>query len=387
MRIVQIGSYPMDVTCIKGGVEASLYGLAMEQARNHQVSVIDIPRTELKQDLVEQQNDIAVFRFSAGGTRNLSAILRLKSIFKIIRLQNPDICHVHTTGLFALLIYVLLKIGNIPVSVTVHGLAHIEKKQAWTKNRNLKTGLKYFTQSITEFIFISLCPVLIVDTQYVAEAIRMYRKQCKIVRMPRCVVIPQGINPVFLQLDNKPVTMHILAVGALNKRKGYLELIESMVKVKTVFPDIALTIAGSLSDLGYFQAMQKSVIDKGLKENIEICPDLPFEEVLNLYQQAEVFVLHSEEESQGIVFCEAMAAGKPIVATNVGGVSWVVENKVNGLLCDFGDTDTFANHIIRLLEDENLRKKMETANKAEACRYDWKKISDEILALYKKEIK
>jgi len=143
---------------------------------------------------------------------------------------------------------------------------------------------------------------------------------------------------------------------------------------------------GTMSEKIYFQLMQKRIKDKGLENQIQIIPNANFEQVLEFYKGASIFVLHSEEESQGIVFCEAMAAGKPIVATNVGGIPWVIGNNVNGLLSGFGDIETFTFNVIRLMKEDELRKKMSETNRNESHKYNWIYIAHEIMVLYKSVI-
>lgn len=382
MKIVQIGSYPLDSSYVKGGVEASVFGLALEQANGNEVFIFDLPRYEIKTDTIEQLHPTVVFRFSNKRKNNYFSLLRINKIIKEVQTLQPNICHIHTTSLFSLFIYIFLRLNRIPAIVTVHGLSHIEKQNIFYKQRNFKNWIKYISQSLTEFLFMSICPLIIVDTQYVAEAIRGYKKQHKILRFPKCKVIPQGVNEVFFQMENEFQEHHLLAIGAINKRKGHLLLIEVMQQVIMKYPTCTLSIAGVLSDQKYYETMQTQIKERKLEKNIRIYPNASFDEILKLYASAEVFVLHTEEESQGIVFCEAMAAGKPIVSTNVGGVPWVVENKINGLLCDYGDVDTFATNIITLLENENLRKKMEDINRTQSEKYNWTSIAKEIMKAY-----
>jgi len=383
MKIIQIGSFPIDASSIKGGVEASVYGLTIEQAKNHQLFVIDTPRREIDKDFTEEINGITVFRFSAKVGNNYTALLRLKTSLNVIRGLKPDICHIHTTSLFSFFTYLLLRLSRIPSIVTVHGLAHIEKRNLWRKQHSIRNFIKYLAQSLTEFLFLSCCSKIIVDTQYVADAIKLFKKQGQIWRMPIYKIIPQGVNEAFFHLENTPIQHQLLSVGAIVKRKGQLQLIDAMEKVKTEFSDFSLSIVGALSDNLYYELMQSLILEKGLEKYINIYLDASFEQIKKFYKNAEIFVLHSEEESQGIVFCEAMAAGKPIVATNVGGIPWVIEDNVNGLLSDFGDIDTFANHVIKLLKNDLLRKKMEETNRIQSHKYDWKEIAEEIMTLYK----
>jgi len=382
MKIVQIGSFPLDLSCIQGGVESSVYGLSSELIKNNRVCVIDIPRQHLKADKVEIMEGIEVFRFWNKGKSNTSALQRLKAIISTIKKLAPDICHIHSTSLFSLSVYLLLKIYRIPVITTVHGLAHIEKRNIWKKQRNIKNLIKYLSQSVTEFFYIGISHDLIVDTDYVKSAIELYKLQHKIFHLPVFNVVPQGINPVFFNLTSEPKRNHLLSVGSINRRKGHLLLLKSMQKVKESVPDFKLTIAGVLSDEIYYGELIAAVTNYDLNENIQFKTNASFEEVLALYRSAEIFVLHSQEESQGIVFCEAMAARMPIVATNVGGIPWVVQNNINGLLSDFGDIDTFANNIIKLMNDESVRVKMSELNHIQSNQYNWKLVTEKIVGVY-----
>jgi len=63
MRIVQVGLYPIDSDQVKGGVEASVYGLSVELAKMNEIFVIDIPRTEVQKDFIEDNSSLKIFRF------------------------------------------------------------------------------------------------------------------------------------------------------------------------------------------------------------------------------------------------------------------------------------------------------------------------------------
>ena len=95
-----------------------------------------------------------------------------------------------------------------------------------------------------------------------------------------------------------------------------------------------------------------------------------------------MFALHSEEESQGIVFAEAMAAGLPIVATNSGGIPYVVHDDDNGIFCMYGDVDAFASNMDSLLSDETSRNLISARNTEEAKKYNWANIANEIVKVY-----
>jgi len=382
MKIIQIGSFPIDSKTIQGGVEASVYGLARMQAMTNEVIVIDVPRNELMNDEVEQLGSVKVLRFYARSGTNYTSLFRIPKIVSIIRSLQVDICHIHTTSLFSLVLYVILKLLRIKIVVTIHGLAHKEKQNVWRKRKSIRNFVKYLSHSLTEFLFLSICPQFIVDTHYVAEAVQQYKKERKLLRCPICKVIPQGINDDFFQLKRSAQSSLLLSVGSISKRKGHLFLIESMVKIVKDNPRVKLDILGALSDKDYYTQMQHSIREKGLENHITIYPNIGYDEMLKFYTRAELFVLHTEEESQGIVFCEAMAVGLPIVSTDVGGVPWVLIDTKNGILSEFGNVDLFAENIIELLGNPELQKEFELNNKEQSLKFNWKTISNEIKAVY-----
>jgi len=382
MKIIQLGSFPLNSSQIKGGVEASVYGLALEQNKNHKVIVFDFPRHEITIDKYEVIDGINVRRFRNFKNSNISSVRRISKYITDIQEFKPDICHIHTSSLFALVLFLALKIKKLPTIVTVHGLAHIEKQIIWRKKKNLKNLSKYLLQSIAEFLLLNITKQIIVDTEYVSEVIKTYKKQGKILRAPICHIIPQGVSSQFFALNDASIKNQLLSVGSISQRKGHLLLIEALSIISKKIPDVKLSIVGALSDQNYLNLLNKMIDVKGLRDKIQIQPNLSIDKVLSLYEKAEIFALHSEEESQGIVFCEAMAAGKPIVATNVGGVPNVITNEVNGLLCNFGDITNFANNIILLLENDAMLVKIANTNKIDRNKYKWNLIEERISSLY-----
>ena len=78
----------------------------------------------------------------------------------------------------------------------------------------------------------------------------------------------------------------------------------------------------------------------------------------DVYNCADVFALPSIQEGQGIVLLEAQASAMPVVAFNIGGVNEAVRNGETGLLVKLGNTDEFADALLKLLSDKSLHEKM-----------------------------
>ena len=382
MNIVQFGPYPLDSNCIRGGVESSVYGLAKALSEYHEIDVFDIPRINGK-DTGERVGNIQIHRYLNPGTHNQDAVQRVDEILRDIIALHPDIVHVHGTGEISAIVYRALKDYGIKVLLTIHGLLHVEKKNQLRKKLSLKHLYQYYHQSRIEFEAITNADTAIVDTEYVAIQLRDLFKQKKITKLPQMHIIPQGINAEYLTLDNQCSALTILSVGAISERKGHLYLIKAFEIICAKHPQAKLCIAGTLADNRYYQLLQDYISKSPYEKQIELKVNLPQEEIFKLYQQSTLFALHSQEESQGIVFAEAMAVGLPIVATKVGGVPYVVKNNTTGLLSEYGDVTSFANNIITLLDDRDVYDVFASAAKHEALNYTWQNIAKQVVQLYK----
>lgn len=386
MNIVQVGPFPLSADCIRGGVESSVFGLVNELSRNHVVDVFDYPRINGK-DSVKRKGPLTVHRYANPGNHNQDAMDRGKEILRDIVALHPDIVHIHGTGGLSGALYSAIKTYGIPVLLTVHGLLHIEKKNALIKHPSLKHLYQLFVQSHAEFKVLNEAEHIIVDTEYVAEQIKHLHSKKKISHLPWMYVVPQGIQSQYLQVSpKKPVIPTILSVGSISQRKGHLLLVKAFEIVHKTVPSAKLIIAGTLTEKAYYTQLQNEIGKLHLKQSVELLTNIPQEQLLQIYQEATIFALHSQEESQGIALVEAMATGLPIVSTLVGGIPFVVKNGKTGLLSKYGDVDSFANNMIKLLTIENLRTQMSQSARLSAQSYSWQEITQAIEIIYNRII-
>ena len=386
MNIVQVGSYPLSADCIRGGVESSVFGLAKELSQNHVVDVFDFPRIAGK-DTVERQGSLTIHRYKNLGKYNQDAIERGKEMLRDIVALHPDIVHIHGTGNLSGALYNAIKTYGIPVLLTVHGLLHVEKMNALRKHPSLKHLYQLIVQSRAEFEVLNKAQHIIVDTEYVSKQIEQLHARKKISNLPWMYVIPQGIQSQYLSLlSNQKKEPIILSVGSISQRKGHLVLIKSFEKVHSKIPTAKLIIAGSLAEETYLAKMREEIKKYRLQDSVDILTNIPQEELLQHYQTASIYALHSQEESQGIALVEAMAAGLPVVSTTVGGIPYVVKDEESGLLSAYSDVDSFAHNIIRLLENKDLRGVMAQSAYNMAQNYSWTNIAQAIERVYNRVI-
>lgn len=382
MNIVQVGPFPLSADCIRGGVESSVFGLVGELSDTHVVDVFDLPRINGK-DSVERAGLLTIHRYANLGRHNRDAVDRGQEILRDIVALHPDIVHIHGTGELSGALYSATKAYGIPVLLTVHGLLHIEKNNALIKHPSLKHLYQLFVQSRAEFKVLDEAEHVIVDTEYVAEQIKHLHAKKKISCLSWLYVVPQGIQSRYLQLSpHKSTTPTILSVGSISQRKGHLLLIRAFEIVHKAMPSAQLIIAGTLTEEAYYTQLQNEIEKLHLTQSAELLTNIPQEQLLEQYQKATIFALHSQEESQGIALVEAMATGLPVVSTLVGGIPFVVKNGETGLLSQYGDARAFANNMLALLTDEDLRAKLSQSARLTAQNYSWQEIAKAIEIIY-----
>jgi glycosyltransferase involved in cell wall biosynthesis len=142
-------------------------------------------------------------------------------------------------------------------------------------------------------------------------------------------------------------------IGRLSEEKRHVDLIKAFEKVSSVLPETKLLIVGDGYLRGY---LEKIVEESDLREKVAF---LGFQEnVFKYLRKMDLFVLPSRTEGFGIALVEAMATGIPVIATSVGGIPEIVDNKINGLLVPPGQPSDLAEAIVKLLSHSALAKKM-----------------------------
>ena len=208
----------------------------------------------------------------------------------------------------------------------------------------------------------------------------------------RAVTVHEGIDlarvesapaaPLHEQLwlpHNAPIVGN---VAALVPHKGQKHLIEAAALVVRKVPDARFVIAGegdlraSLEQQIKHHSLEKHVLLAGFRTD-----------VLSLHKAFNIFVMSSVTEGLGTSLLDAMAAGKPIVATTAGGMPEVVKDGETGILVPARDDRALADAIVRLLSDSALRQRMGEAGRTLAyARFSAERMVTDTLAAYERVV-
>lgn len=180
----------------------------------------------------------------------------------------------------------------------------------------------------------------------------------------------------------------ILFSGRLVEDKGVIPLIKSIAIVKEQIPNTKLIVVGpydkTVEQRSYYKLMNNTIYESNLENSILFTGVVSFRMLIDLYSVCDIFVCPSLwQEPSPMVVVEAMASGKPVIATNVGGLPERIINDINGYIVEAGDQTALALKIITLLKDDTLRIQMgNNARKIFDQYYSIEVISNEHIKLY-----
>lgn len=177
----------------------------------------------------------------------------------------------------------------------------------------------------------------------------------------RMHIVHCGVDlALFEPVAHRQIGKRLLYTGRLAAVKGLPILLESLVKIKATHPDVLLTVVGDGADRPQLEQMTARL---GLTENVDFVGYQSQAKVREYMQETDVFMLPSFAEGVPVSLMEALAAGVPVVTTQIAGVSELVENGVSGYLVPPGNAALLAERITQLLADPQLRSEFGAAGR------------------------
>jgi glycosyltransferase involved in cell wall biosynthesis len=207
----------------------------------------------------------------------------------------------------------------------------------------------------------------------------------------RC--IPKVPNPIgidFFKPLNKESTQDpgnvILYVGRLEFRKGVHILVKAIPLVLKEIPDAKFIFIGS--DCGMKPYILSKTKEFNCQNNVVLIDEVFRENLLGYYMNAGVCVIPSLWENHPYVCLEALACGRPVIASRVGGLAEIIENNENGILVQPGSFKNLASQITELLRNKELQRKLSAnARGFMETNYNAKKVAEKTINIYKELIK
>jgi glycosyltransferase involved in cell wall biosynthesis len=341
-----------------GGAQRYVFDLATHLPRDQfNVAVATGGAGQLTERLAEkhiQVFSITNFQKSINPFKDIVSFFELLSIYKKFK---PDIIHTNSSkaggiaGLAALL-YQVISQKHVTRIFTVHGWAFLESwRPTWQQ----------FIIRVASTLTVLLHTIVIVISERDRKAVSTYN----VCPETKVTLIHNGVNEIpFLPRADAQQELfgmeHSLVIGTIaewTKNKGLTHLITAMPQVRKKFPDIKLCLIGwgeMISDFRFQIANLK------MENSIILLSKSPAAPYLKAF---DIFILPSLKEGLPYTLLEAGLAGIPVIASDVGGVPDIIEDKKNGLLVTPASSKELADAIIMLCENTRLREEMGKRNK------------------------
>ena len=218
----------------------------------------------------------------------------------------------------------------------------------------------------------------------------------------RIVVVPPGVDTTRFYTIPKDEAVEfigtpakhcmLLYVGRIEPLKGIDTLIEAMAIMKQkgildIFP-VCLAIIGGDPEVSDEQMSAETERLQNLRKSLGLDDMIMFlgkqdqDTLQYYYSAAEVVVVPSHYESFGMVALESMACGTPVVASETGGLAFLVKDGETGFHVPAADPEALADRLIELMQDHELREKMGRQASEYAKEFSWSIITDQVLELY-----
>ncbi len=226
---------------------------------------------------------------------------------------------------------------------------------------------------------------------------------CYGAELEKVTVIPAGVDTsLFYPRDRAQVreqlglpdldTPILLFVGRIERLKGIDTLLESVAVVSRTCSgrNLKVLIVGGGGQTEAENAELRRVVqlhrDLNLEEQVEFVGSKHQEMLPLYYAAADITVMPSHYELFGLVAVESMASGTPVIASNVGGLSFTVKDGETGYLVPEENHFALAEQVHTLLKNPELRLRMGEEAAIHAQQYSWSNIADQIVAVYNEEI-
>lgn len=327
-------------TPLFGGAEKQMLILAKNLDKAIFEPVIVCRKVETLKPLIEEANELKIKTYLIA-SKSKHSLKNLSELRKILKIEKPDLIHVQAwnpmAGKFAIL---AARQNKIPLIITEHDPFLLN----WPKS----IYKKWANQKVAKIIAVSHANQKMLEEIY-PEMIG------------RLTTIHNGIEKFIAIGESKkqqirreifragPETKVILGIGTLHERKGFKYLIGAYAKIHKDFSNSRLVIAGEGPER---ESLENLIKNLNISDKVFLIGQS--EDVPSLMQSANLMALPSLKEAFGLVILEAMQAGLPIIASQVGGIPEIISSSELGLLIEPANKNKLVKALTKLLSKKDL---------------------------------
>ena len=228
----------------------------------------------------------------------------------------------------------------------------------------------------------------------VSESVRRHVADNIGVDEQRIDVIPNGVDAsAFTGVDRSDARRALLLdatrpvvglIGRITEQKGQDDFVEAALAIAVDRPEPLFVMVGFAEDAELQQRLRQKIAVFGLSDRIRFLGNR--DDMASVYAALDLVVAPSRWEGFGMMLIEAMAAGRPIVATRVGAIPEIVRDGRTGVLAEPRDAQALARAITGMLDDPQRRIAMGEAGRLESIRYGWSSATAQTAAVYERAL-
>lgn len=347
LKVLMIGTYPLEPGVVVGGVESAMSVLVPALAERDDIDSVTVLRFHHGEAPTAYRRESAKveiyylrgqyrWRMLTGG------LLDLRKARELVASLHPDVVHGQGIGLNS---DIAARCSPNCV-VTVHGISYVETH--FYDQPGLRTTLRARLLEYVARRVLHRAKVVISISKYDAGELD------GLTRGTRMSIANATAPEFFASAPPAPTEPRLLFAGGLVPLKNPLGLINAFAEVRRAAPDARLTLVGPELDATYAQTVRDRVTALGLETHVEFVGFVDNERMRNEIAKARAVVVFSRQENAPTIIAQAMASGKPVVASRVGGVPEMVDDGETGFLVDSEDEAMLADRLARVLDDQQL---------------------------------
>jgi glycosyltransferase involved in cell wall biosynthesis len=343
---------------------------ALNQLGDLDIHVITIEQ-ERTRVLIERIEGITIHRLPGSGWPQILDVLAgpgKKRLLHYITELKPNILHAHETyG---------LGLGRIsmPFVFTVHGFNHANLIAESAKFALIRSRLWTFAERrglATQRHIISISPYV--------------RKMIESQTSADIYDIDNPVDEKFFQIARQPEPGRILCVGWINSRKNTLGAVMAFCRIASRYTKARLIIAGEAREARYLNRVKQCIEQAEVGNRVELLGHINYTRLVGELARASVFLLPSRQENAPMAIAEAMAAGLPVIASDLCGIPYMIREGQTGFLVDPESTEQIADCLTKLVDSQQLCQQMGQAGHQVAVeRFHPNIVAEKTRAVYEK---
>jgi glycosyltransferase involved in cell wall biosynthesis len=378
VAIVSPSFYPMI-----GGVEAYVLGVGSELVKLGLDVDVYTPDRVLGRDCGAPEESIAGIRVHRIRVP-LDVSYRIKvwpGLVDSLQSRSHDLVHVYSHDSYAAFALVAARRMSIPFVITTYGPFETHSDYG-----PLRAGAFRFYDAVITPQIMGRSSAVFIRYPQLAQWVESFglspdRIYLEPSGIPRDSLVPRKSGMLGRESDGGPV---ILYLGRISPQKGVQYAVESMVEVSKEYPESKLVLIGP-DYTGYAEKLRALASELGVSASVLLMDPIREEEgQLEAISGCDIFVMPSSFEGFSQAVMKAMAQGKPVVVTNVGGLPYEVDYGKCGAVCDFGDPKALAVSVINLLGRKELAYEMVQRAKLRAQSFTFDVLASRLAGQYAK---